>query len=467
MILGGSRIATVSGHQAVANHVLRGRENQEIHLLQGSELDLADMVSDARDHRAKYSIRHLHLDPDEPLTREQMFEVLRMTAAEFGFEASTVVVVEHCKPRAKFGYDHHWHWLIPEVNPVSGRVMDAHNDYLRREKLARLAEALFGHGHVLGRFNKAVTAALRKEGYEKIADGIEELGLTIDPRPREAYSRDAHHAAKRNGIHLPKVCVALSEAWPLAMRNPRGFEKALREMTPRLELRPGDKAAVWLVDAYDIPDGPTGPVPLGALDRLLRVKRREVAKVLAGLATADRNPAIALTDIEELPLTGGLEGDDDGYENWRNVGPHALGIGRRPGNSGRHHRPKNRFGGRPQRTDPGDVQRIAIGGDQRPPDTPAGAVGATPGGRGQGQPNPGFVGPTGRESGAPGIEGRQHHPGIGNAHRRVEAARLDRALAQAPSAGLRLAEMMSRLCGGVAPRPPLASPDTPRTYRQP
>ncbi len=105
MILAATHITTASGHQSVADHVLRGADNISITVLQGVEADLEDMATDAAAHGSMYAIRHYHMDPDQPITRDQVFEALRLVAAEFGFDADKALVVEHRKPRANGGAD--------------------------------------------------------------------------------------------------------------------------------------------------------------------------------------------------------------------------------------------------------------------------------------------------------------------------------------------------------------------------
>ncbi|WP_245269964.1 LPD7 domain-containing protein [Nitrobacter hamburgensis] len=72
--------------------------------------------------------------------------------------------------------------------------------------------------------------------------------------------------AARAGVDLPETQAAVRAAWTAA-DNAVAFRSALAEQ--RLEVRPGKKAGVFVVAA--------GDVEIGALDRIVRMKRGEVA----------------------------------------------------------------------------------------------------------------------------------------------------------------------------------------------
>lgn len=298
MILAATRINSGSGHQAVANHVLRGPDNLSINILQGVEADLEDAMSDAWAHGAQYGLRHYHLDPDEPVTTEQVFMALQVIAAEFGFAPATAMVVEHHKPRANGGYDHHWHFLVPEVDPVAGRILDGHWQRARHEKVARLLEARLGHRHTTGRWNKAVVAALREEGFVEAADSLEAAGLLQAPRPRGGYTSAQHQTLKRMGLSMPKLRAAVAQAWAEA-KTTRELVSTLARNNPALELTPGTTRGAWIVEA--VRGGGEAPILVGALDRLVRESRLAVAQRLRGLE-GSVSVADDLMELEGIPL---------------------------------------------------------------------------------------------------------------------------------------------------------------------
>lgn len=335
MILAATRIKTDSGHQAVADHVLRGTGNIDITVIQGVEADLEDAMADARRHGAQYGIRHYHLDPDEPITTAQVFEALSLVATEFQFDPASAMVVKHHKARSNGGYDHHWHFLVPEVDPLAGKVMDASWNRARHEKLSRQMEARFGHGHTTGRWNKAVIAALREEGFNEEADSLEASGAAQVPRPRSSYSSKLHQFLKRLGLSTPKLKAALIAAWKEA-RTARELVDSLARKHPPMELSPGTSPGTWIVEV--IRGGGKAPIFVGALDKLVRESKQTVAASLRGLENG-----IAIADelliVEKAPAVGPLmfEEDekpavapDDGIPGIPAMSPRALGGRRRP-----------------------------------------------------------------------------------------------------------------------------------------
>lgn len=93
-------------------------------------------------------------------------------------------MVEHTKQRAgNAGYERHWHLLVPEVNVVTGRVLDAHYMRVRHERIARLAEYEFGHSLVRGAHNRAVCQWLEEHGRP---DVVADMGWSKAKLAREA-----------------------------------------------------------------------------------------------------------------------------------------------------------------------------------------------------------------------------------------------------------------------------------------
>ena len=291
MIISASRIATASGSSAVGAHVFAGPKNVSITIVQGAYADLDDMMTDARQHGAKYGIRHFKVNPEQATTREEALAVAAALGREFGFDPGRAVMVEHEKRRqGGKGFDRHWHILVPEVDPVRGRVLDAHWMRARQEKVSRVAEIELGHHQVQGRWNRAVEAALRAEGRVELADRVRPL--TIGDRPGEAYSTVQHRIAERRGLSMPEMKAAVATAWE---RSDSGaaFRAALTEQG--LTARPGDKRGVWLVEAAGT-DG--APVLVGSLARLTRAKAEEV-----GARMAEQVPAAQTVEAPPTPIT--------------------------------------------------------------------------------------------------------------------------------------------------------------------
>ena len=274
MIISASRIATASGSGAVGAHVFSGPKNESITVVQGARADLDDMMADARQHGAKYGIRHIKISPAEATTRDQALAVAAALGKEFGFDPGRGVLVEHEKRRqGGAGFDRHWHLMVPEVDPVRGRVLDAHWMRARHEKVSRVAEIELGHHQVQGRWNKAVEAALRAEGRGELADRVQPLAA--GDRPAEAFTAVRHQVAERRGASMPEMKAAVADAWQRSDSGP-AFRAALAEQG--LTARPGDKKGVWLIETAGA-DG--APVLVGSLARLTRAKAEEVGARMA------------------------------------------------------------------------------------------------------------------------------------------------------------------------------------------
>lgn len=291
MIIKATRISTGSGAGAVAAHVLRGQKNEEIRLLQGSEAEMHAAMRDAEAAGAKYGLRHYKISPKEGMTSDDAREVLRDLAQEFGFEAERATLTEHRLARAGGqGFDRHWHALVPEVDPVTGRVLDSSWMRPRHEKMARMAEERLGHALVPGRWNAAVQRQLEAEGQDGLAARMAPLAEM--PRPASAYTTDAHQRAARRGHDLPADRLTVREAWERS-DNAQAFSAALAEQG--ITIRPGDKPGIWIAER----DGDL----LGAVHRLTGERKADVAaRMDAAPAPAPEAPTPAPTEPPQPPM---------------------------------------------------------------------------------------------------------------------------------------------------------------------
>lgn len=282
MIIKATRISTASGHGAIANHVLRGKDNERITHLRGGEADLVAAFNDARAWKRKKAIRHFAVSPAQKMTRKQANECLQLLAQEFGFDPQSAVVIEHQKPRTgEGGYHVHWHILAPEVDPITGATMGDSHMYARQEKIARVCEVRFGHPITQGRHNRAVVHALRNEGLDDIAGKLEAAGITEKELPNASYTSEQHQIAKRQGLSLPKVREVVKTAWERSDSR-QALEAALAECS--LQISDGDKPNTWIVQGED------GEF-LGGLHRLAGVRKAEIAKRMQAAETIKKEQA--------------------------------------------------------------------------------------------------------------------------------------------------------------------------------
>ncbi|ODT70915.1 MAG: hypothetical protein ABS75_10885 [Pelagibacterium sp. SCN 63-23] len=271
MVIKAVRIRTKSGAGPLARHLLDADDNEAVAMIQGSIADLKDAVDDARRFARTHALRHFIISPALPLDRDQFQQAAETLAAEFGFDVSTALIVEHRKSRAApDAANTHWHVVVPEVDGATGKVLSSAHDRARHEKVARMLEVLFGHPIVNGPHDLAVLAALRRDGRNDLADQLAgHLGL--GPAPAEAFTTAAHQAAKREGFDLAEVKIAVRLAWAESASG-NAFRARLAEHG--LLLVPGDKPGTWIVCST------SGDVFLGAAHRLAGVRRAEFTTLL-------------------------------------------------------------------------------------------------------------------------------------------------------------------------------------------
>lgn len=323
MIIGGTRVTTRSGHRLLADHVWRGGGNEAVTTLQGEEADLEDMVAVALHAGCRYAIRHLHLSPGEPVTDAEALDLVARIGAEFGFDPGTAVVVRHRKARrvgydlmaGTQGYGVHWHLLVPEVDPVTLRVLDSRQMYPRHERLARDAEVRLLHRPVKGRHNAAVIGALEAAGDHVAARQLREAGLDDGPPAYAAYSsrqrrrlERLHGGPRGQPLDLPALVRTLAADWASHAVDLESLGAALRRHGLRLRHpddplpaaedgraiapAPATVAEGWVVDAWD-GRGRKAYV-LGAAHKLLREPRRRVVEVLRPHSQPDQLAAVPL-----------------------------------------------------------------------------------------------------------------------------------------------------------------------------
>ena len=292
MISGATRGA---GGRALGAHVANAEANEEVRMgpsrglvtdtIRDQVAELTELGSHARTRQPLY---HVHLDPhpDHEWTDAQRERYWQRFEREFGLERAPFASQFHTK-----GGRTHEHREYLRVRP-DGTAIRLDHDFARREKLGRIAEHEAGLPFVPGAHNRAVAAALEREGRADIAEAMREAGLLDRRRPEAKTTPEQRQQAERTGVDPRAVGAAALAAWR-ASDDGRSQRAALEERG--LRLAQGDRAAI-LVDA-------TGNVH--AFGRVLgkaakeetgeRIRADEVAKRLEGL---------------DLPRLGGRHAED-------------------------------------------------------------------------------------------------------------------------------------------------------------
>lgn len=292
VIIKALRIRTTYGIGRIINHLQNADQNEQVSFLRGTPADVKDMHRDAVARGTAFSVRHWIVAPHEPTTRPQMRQVLEMLASEFGFEAGRAVVVEHRKKRsAADAFDVHWHVLVGEVDPATGRVLRSSFDRVIHELVARVSEHRFGHAFVHGKHSKAVIKGLRKRKLACIADKLETLVGAAITLPGEAFSHAQHQEKKRLGLDLPALRqIVKSAANSATSRTDLTGKLAAAGITLML----GDKPNTWIVRNHE------GHL-IGALHRLASKRKDEIDQLMAETPALETAPIVAPALAPDYP----------------------------------------------------------------------------------------------------------------------------------------------------------------------
>jgi hypothetical protein len=172
--------------------------------IEGAIAELTHIVSHARSSQPLY---HVHLDPEKPWTQTQCDRYWFLLEQEFGFENQPFAEAVHIKHGRA-----HYHRAYSRVRR-DGTVIAVSHDYARRGKLGRIAEVEFAGRHLVGRHNRAVAAALEKEGRVDVLKSIRAAGLTEGPRPAARLTPAQRHQAERAGIDAAAIPDVALTVW--------------------------------------------------------------------------------------------------------------------------------------------------------------------------------------------------------------------------------------------------------------
>jgi hypothetical protein len=242
---------------------------------------LDDMLLARDGSRASSAFLHVHLSPDLEMSEQQLRQACMIVLSHFGAQDHPAIFVMHEKERKGGSGFRHCHLVVGRVGP-DGAVLPSGFEKIRLETAVRIAEFELGERPVLGRHHASAMRWLRQHGRDDVADWLE-AAHGLDPaKPAGMASPDKRQAIERQGVKLGAARHAVKTAW-LASDTPRAFAAAMTAAGFAVE--PGNKAGVWIVKQ--------GDVDVGSLDRILRIKRRDVAAWLSPLAppTPEQKPA--------------------------------------------------------------------------------------------------------------------------------------------------------------------------------
>lgn len=303
------------GGRALARHLADRRSeqhNEETRLgssrgllsetIEEAVIELTHITSHARSSQVIY---HVHLDPETPWTDEQRNRYWTMFEDEFGFDKQPFVEAMHLKNGRE-----HYHRAYSRLRH-DGTVIPLNHDYERREKLSRIAEFEFQGRLVLGRHNRAVHAALEREGRLDVADAIRVAGLLDAPRPAAKTTPAQRHQAERTGIDPTDVAEIAFFIWQ--------------------NIPTGELEAAFAARGLRLCAGNTGPILLDLADgahSLTRVIGRvsaahglriKAAEIKARIANLNLQPATVKTGNHEHDRHSGYRPNDNGSNDHKSA----------------------------------------------------------------------------------------------------------------------------------------------------
>lgn len=237
------------GGRALANHVSNVEENETVEegpsrglVTAGARRQVMELSALGDHARSKNIVYHVSASPAEggvDWTPAQTERFWLNFEREFGLERQPFASQIHVKKGRRH---EHREYLLARTG---GTVVPLKHDFVRREKLSRIAEFDAGHKLVAGRHNRAVAAALEREGRPDIAAAMKAQGLLDRRRPRAKLTPAERQQAERTAIDPAKVRADALAAWSSTATGPE-FQRALEQRG--LQLAQGDKVVV-LIDA--------------------------------------------------------------------------------------------------------------------------------------------------------------------------------------------------------------------------
>lgn len=289
----------------LAGHLLKDR-GAAVEIVNSAAPDLRAVIADmeiARDgSAADAAFLHAFISPARDMSRDELRQAGELVLRHFGAEDHQAAFVYHDKPRQGGEGGSHLHLVVGRVGP-DGEVLPAGFEKIRMETAMRLAEFELGETATLGRHHASGVRWLRANGRADVADWLEASHGADPDKPVSAASPSKRQALARKGVELADVADVVRSAWS-ASDGGRSFAAALR--AEGLDVVPGEKAGVFVVRH--------GNVEIGALDRIVKIKRREVAARMEGFEHGRKEEDHQSDRGDEGPLRRGPQRDGSSRE---------------------------------------------------------------------------------------------------------------------------------------------------------
>jgi hypothetical protein len=252
-------------------------ENASVEVLEIGNSVATDLAGAIRDmevlrdgSKASAAFHHASINPSQNCSKKQLLEAANRVRLELDPDGQRVyAVVCHTKKRAVEGAPIHAHLVLANVD-ANGRALKDGRSKIRTECIARVCEYELREPPTLGRHHKSALKLLTERDLPLVRAWLVEAFGEDPERPRSAMSAGTRQRARRLGVDLPQAKAAIGALWS-ATGSMDSFKTALKDNG--YVLAPGEKKNVWVVLDRD---GHT----IGAVDRLLRMKRHEVRHLM-------------------------------------------------------------------------------------------------------------------------------------------------------------------------------------------
>ncbi len=255
----------------LVSHLLKTEMNERVEVRVDNML-VGDLPSALRDMRlmrdstkANAAFLHISISPSIQLSDKDLHRAGDIVLRHLGMADHGCARVLHNKPRVAGAGGTHLHLVVARVGP-DRTVARAGLDKINVETACRLAEFELGkEKRTLGRHYRSSLRYLEKFRPE-VAAWLA-AGLGPQPElPRGTVTPDHRRVLERNGVDFRETREVVREAWARS-DGPQALCASLLDQG--LSVIAGDKTGVWIVQR-------NGEF-LGALDRLAKVARAEVA----------------------------------------------------------------------------------------------------------------------------------------------------------------------------------------------
>lgn len=239
-----------------------------VEIVNSVAVDLGEFLGDLETMRdatkAEAAFLHAYLSPSSNMSPEQLRKAAETVVEHFGASEHPYAIVYHNKPRNGGSGESHVHIVIGRVSPEL-RVLEAKFEKIRLETAVRICEYELGEQPVLGRHHKSGLKWLQEHRPE-VAEWLQGAFGAEPTKPISAVSPPKRQSLERRGLNLSGIREAVLAAW---FSSTDASDLHQRLSRSGLSVCPGDKAGVYVVMH--------GDTEIGALDRIAKLKRRDVA----------------------------------------------------------------------------------------------------------------------------------------------------------------------------------------------